>query len=80
MNFVLFHWICFIKMVLRHTAKSNLKSEIKFKRHSLPSLMGNIPFFLGATVTDFMAFLQSFDCSKFKRFSNVADEIAVKLL
>ena len=42
--------------------------------------MGNIPFFLGATVTDFMAFLQSFDCSKFKRFSNVADEIAVKLL
>ena len=42
--------------------------------------MGNIPIFLGATVTDFMAFLQSFDCSKFKRFSNVADEIAVKLL
>ena len=42
--------------------------------------MGNIPFFLGATVTDFMASLQSFDCSKFKRFSNVADEIAVKLL
>ena len=42
--------------------------------------MGNIPIFLGTTVTDFMAFLQSFDCSKFKRFSNVADEIAVKLL
>ena len=42
--------------------------------------MGNIPFFLGATVTDFMAFLQSFDCSKFKRFSIAADEIAVKLL
>ena len=30
---------------------------------------------LGATVTDFMAVLQSIDYSKFERFSNVADEI-----
>ena len=30
---------------------------------------------LGATVTDFMAVLQSINYSKFERFSNVADEI-----
>ena len=35
---------------------------------------------LGATVTDFMAVLQSIDYSKFKIFSNVADEISAKLL
>ena len=33
---------------------------------------------LGATVTDFMAILQSVDYSKFKRFSNVVDEISTK--
>ena len=33
-----------------------------------------------ATVMDFMAILESIDCSKFERFSNVADEISVKLL
>ena len=31
---------------------------------------------LGVTVTDFMAILQSIDYSKFKRFSNAADEIS----
>ena len=35
---------------------------------------------LGATVMDFMAILESIDYSKFERFSNVADEISVKLL
>ena len=34
---------------------------------------------LGATVTDFMAILQSIDYSKFERFSNVADKIFTKL-
>ena len=33
-----------------------------------------------ATVMDFMAILESIDYSKFERFSNVADEISVKLL
>ena len=35
---------------------------------------------LDATVTDFMAILQSIDYSKLERFSNVADEISTKLL
>ena len=35
---------------------------------------------LGTTATNFMAILQSIDYSKFERFSNVADEISVKLL
>ena len=35
---------------------------------------------LGATVTDFMAILQSIDYSKFEIFSNVADEISTNLL
>ena len=35
---------------------------------------------LSATVTDFMAILQSADYSKFERFSNVADEISSKLI
>ena len=35
---------------------------------------------LGATVTDFMAILQSVDYSKFKRFSNIVDEISTKFL
>ena len=35
---------------------------------------------LGATVTDFMAILQSIDYNKFESFSNVADEISTKLL
>ena len=34
----------------------------------------------GATVTNFMAILQSIDYYKFERFSNVADEIFAKLL
>ena len=33
-----------------------------------------------ATVTDFMAILQSIDYSKFERFSNVGDEISTKVL
>ena len=35
---------------------------------------------LGATVTDFMAILESIDYSKFERFSNAANEISAKLL
>ena len=35
---------------------------------------------LGATVTDFIAILQSIGYSKLERFSNVADEISTKLL
>ena len=62
---------------MRHTAKSNLLNEIEIERLSLPSLMGNPD--LDATVTDFMAILQSIDYSKFERFSNVADKISVKL-
>ena len=53
-------------------------NDIKINKYSLPSLMGNPD--LGATVTDFIAILQSIDYSKFERFSNVADEISTKLL
>ena len=35
---------------------------------------------LGATVTDFMAILESIEYSKFEKFSNVADEISEKHL
>ena len=59
---------------MRRTAISNLLNEIKIKRYSLPSLMGNPD--LGGTATDFMAILES----KFERFSNIADEISAKLL
>ena len=60
---------------MRHTAKSNLLNRIEIKR---VSFMGNPD--LRATVTDFMAILQSIDYSKFERVSNVADEISTKLL
>ena len=63
---------------MRHTAKSNLLNEIEINKNLLPSLMGNPDF--GATVTDFIAILQSIDYSKFERFSNVADEISTKLV
>ena len=63
---------------MRHTARSNTFSEIETNKYSLPSLMGNPD--LGATATDFIAVLQSFDYSKFERFSNAADEISTKLL
>ena len=36
--------------------------------------------YLGATVMDFMAIIESIDYSKFERFSNVADEISAKFL
>ena len=62
---------------MRHTAKSNMLNEIESNKYSLPSLMRNPD--LGATVTDFMAILQSTDYNKFERFSNVADEIFTKL-
>ena len=62
---------------MRHTAKSNMLNEIESNKYSLPSLMRNPD--LGATVTDFMAILQSIDYNKFERFSNVADEISTKL-
>ena len=64
--------------VMRHSAKSNLLNMIETNKYLLPSLLGNPD--LGATVNDFMALLQSIDYSKFKRFSNVADEISAKLL
>ena len=35
---------------------------------------------LGATVADFVAILDSIDYSKFKRSSNLANEISAKLL
>ena len=63
---------------MRQTAKSTLFNEIEIKRYSLPSLMGNPD--LDATITDFMAILQSIDYIKFERFSNVADEIYPKPL
>ena len=53
-------------------------NEIEINKYLLPSLMGNPD--LGATVTDFIAILQSIDYSKFERFSNVADEISTKLV
>ena len=52
---------------MRCTAKSNLSNEIEIKWYSLPSLMRNPD--LGAPVMDFMAILESFDYSKFERFS-----------
>ena len=61
---------------MRHTAKSNVKRDRSLK--ILATILGNPD--LGATVTDFMAILQSIDYSKFERFSNVADEIFTKLL
>ena len=63
--------------VMRHSAKSNLLNMIETNKYLLPSLLGNPD--LGATVNDFMALMQSIDYSKFKRFSNVADEISAKL-
>ena len=63
---------------MRHTAKSNMLNEIEINKYSLPFLMLNPD--LGATVTDFIAILQSSDYSKFERFSNVADETPTKLL
>ena len=56
---------------MRHTAKSNLLNEIEISKYSLPSLLANPD--LGATVTNFIAILQSIDYSKFERFSNLAD-------
>ena len=63
---------------MRHTAKRNMLNEIEINKYSLPSLKENL--YLGTTVTTFIAILQSIDYSKFKRFSNVADEISTKLL
>ena len=63
---------------MRHTAKSNLLSKIKIKRHLLPSLMGNLD--LGTGVSDFLAMLESIHNTKFEGFSNVAEEIYTKLL
>ena len=60
-------------VAVRHTAKSNLLNEIEIKKYSLPSLMGNPDF--GATVTNFIAILQSTYYSKFERFFNVAEEM-----
>ena len=36
--------------------------------------------YLGGTVMDFMAIIESIDYSKFERFSNVADEISARFL
>ena len=55
---------------MRHTAKSVLLNKIEIKRHLLPSLIENPG--LGATVTGFVAILQSIDYIKFERFPNVA--------
>ena len=44
---------------MRHTAKSNMLNEIEVNKYPLPSLMGNPD--LGATVTDFIAILKSFN-------------------
>ena len=63
---------------MRHPAESNIVNEIEINKYSLLSLMVNTD--LGATVTAFIAVLQSIDYSKFERFSNVADEISTKLL
>ena len=40
--------------------------------------MGNLD--QGATDINFMALLQSIDCNKLERFSNVADKISAKIL
>ena len=64
--------------VMRHTAQSNLLSNIKIKRYSLSSSMGNPDH--DAIVTGFTAILESIHYSKLKRFSNVADENPAKLL
>ena len=60
--------LLYLNGAIKDTAKSNLLNEIEIKRYLLPSLMRNPG--LGATVTDFMAILQSIDCSKFERFSS----------
>ena len=53
-------------------------NEIEINKYSQPSLIGNPD--LGATITNFIAILQSIDYSKFERFPNVVDEISTKLL
>ena len=53
-------------------------NEIEIKEYSLPALIRNHD--LDATVADFMAILESIDYNHFKRFSNVADEVSIKLL
>ena len=61
---------------MRHTAKSNLLNEIEISKYSLPPLLANPD--LGATVTNFIAILQSIDYSKFERFFNLAGYISTK--
>ena len=70
-------WLSFIQMVLRDIL---LMVICKWDQNLkiLATTLGNPD--LDATVTDFMAVLQSIDYSKFKIFSNVADEISTKLL
>ena len=51
---------------MRHSAKSNMLNEIEINKYSLPSLNRNPD--LGATVTDFMAILQSIDSNSLKDF------------
>ena len=51
---------------IRHSAKSNMLKEIEINKYSLPSLNRNPD--LGATVTDFMAILQSIDSNSLKDF------------
>ena len=63
---------------MMRTTISTLLNEIETKRYSLPSSIRNPD--LGATVTDFMAILESIEYSKFEKFSNVADEISEKHL
>ena len=65
-------------IVMMRTPISILLNEIETTRYSLPSSMRNPD--LGATVTDFMAILESIEYSKFEKFSNVAVEISEKHL
>ena len=70
---VLFRELCAVPLDLfyphggmRRTTKRNLLKEIEIKIYSLPSLMRNPD--IGATVTEFMAILESIDTANSKGF------------
>ena len=77
-NFVLFHWICFIYGAVRHTAKSNLLNEIEIERYSLHSLW-EILIKVQLLLISWQYYNILITTSS-KDFSNIADDISAKLL
>ena len=63
---------------MRHTTKRNILRGRN--KQILATILTKGNPYLGGSVTDFIAILQSIDYSKLERFSNVPDEISTKLL